>query len=422
MKYLLVVIFSLFIFGCSNSNNPIKKDDDDNNNQNQKIKIGVLLPTTGSASSSGESTRAALDFVLQDTTLLNQLIQASASVDIELFYYDTQTNPEVALSGLTTMYAQGINTFIGPFTSAELEAVLPFAEENNLVLISPSAVASALSVPKTNVFRFIPDNDIQAKAVQKYMSRYDIDYLVGIHRYDLWAYDLIQSIVGKNMYGDEILNNAFPFFYDDNLQHIRDVTSVLASRISQMNKEVPSAQTAGYLATFSEGALILEYLSAMEANYKLNNLKLIGSSALANNSAVLNNLKAAEYAIKTKLVCPIYSLENSTRHLWEPIVNGVKQRIGRDPEVYAIISCDALQIILKAYISSKDEPTIDNIRNKVKEHTNSIGITGNLELDQFNDRKFGNYDFWSVEKEGQNQFSWKKVYTYIALEDKLLTF
>ena len=58
---------------------------------------------------------------------------------------------------------------IGPVCSAEVETIKAYAEENGILLVSPSSVVPSLAIPDDNVFRFCPDATHQAEAIARLM-------------------------------------------------------------------------------------------------------------------------------------------------------------------------------------------------------------------------------------------------------------
>jgi len=96
----------LFIISCS--------DDSTNNNDGNIIKIGALMPLTGSGSSAGESMLAAINLAVDD------IKSQGNNYQIELINENTDTNPETALEKLKHLKSLGLTFVIGPYSSAEL--------------------------------------------------------------------------------------------------------------------------------------------------------------------------------------------------------------------------------------------------------------------------------------------------------------
>ena len=71
------------------------------------------------------------------------------------FIEDTKRNPDVALEKLKSLADKGIRIVIGPQTSAELNKVKYYANNNGILLISYSSTATSLAIAKDNIFRSV---------------------------------------------------------------------------------------------------------------------------------------------------------------------------------------------------------------------------------------------------------------------------
>jgi len=132
-----------------------------------EVVFGALLALTGSASSMGESSEAALELAVEGVN--EYLLSIGSKTRISVIVEDTKTDPAVALEKLQSLAGKGIKVVIGPQSSAEVETVKAYADENGILLVSPSSVAPSLAIPGDNVFRFCPDATHQAEAVARLM-------------------------------------------------------------------------------------------------------------------------------------------------------------------------------------------------------------------------------------------------------------
>ena len=120
----------------------------------ESFEIGIILPQTGSGASSGESMEAGINLAVGD---LNAYMESTgAPLRMEAIFRDSETDPSTALVQLEDLYQQGIRHVIGPYSSANCAAVLDYADENEIVLVSPSSEASSLAIANDNLFRLVP--------------------------------------------------------------------------------------------------------------------------------------------------------------------------------------------------------------------------------------------------------------------------
>ncbi|MEM4688349.1 MAG: ABC transporter substrate-binding protein, partial [Thermofilaceae archaeon] len=131
------------------------------------IKIGALLPLSGDLASFGARNRNAIQLAIED---VNRFAEGVGSrFRFQVLFEDTGTDPEAARSRMEALAAQGVKAFIGPMSSREVSQVKPFADANKLLVVSQSSTAVALAIPGDYVFRVVPPDSYQGKALAKYI-------------------------------------------------------------------------------------------------------------------------------------------------------------------------------------------------------------------------------------------------------------
>ena len=83
----------------------------------------------------------------------------------------THTDPSFGIEDLKDLASKGIRIVIGHSTSAELEAIKDYANNNGINLLSPSNTAPLLATPGDNIFRLVPDDTHQAEAIATQMRK-----------------------------------------------------------------------------------------------------------------------------------------------------------------------------------------------------------------------------------------------------------
>lgn len=105
-----------------------------------------------------------------------------------------QKNPTISLEKLKQLAAKGIRIVIGPATSAELQAVQDYANKNGILLISPSSTAPSLAIGGDNVFRFVPDDTLQAQAISRQIWNDGVRVVVPFWRADVYGNNLVNAM------------------------------------------------------------------------------------------------------------------------------------------------------------------------------------------------------------------------------------
>ena len=385
------------------------------------VKIGALLPITGVSSSLGESEVAALKIAARDIN--EHLFKTHSNIGIELIIEDTQTNPSVSLEKLKHLAAKGIKIVIGPATSEDLKATQDYADKNGIVLISPSSTAHSLAIKGNNVFRFVPDDTHQAQAISKLMWDDGVRVVIPFWRTDVYGNDLVtatkhslQELGGRVADGVGYIPNTGDFAAS--LNRINFIVwdqdlKALDSKVNQAISQYGVDKVGVYSVAFDEIAPI--FIQAQNHPI-LSKVKWFGSDKETLNNKIIRNTDAAAFAVKTNFTTPIYAVENDNDERLKHIEAQIHEQIERTPRSYASVAYDTLWVAALAENDTKDTHDINYLKSTIVKIADSYkGITGNTTLNQFGDRKYGDYDFWAVRnsESTHDSFIWKRVGKYI---------
>jgi ABC-type branched-subunit amino acid transport system substrate-binding protein len=384
------------------------------------ILIGALLPLTGTLSSFGESAEASLGLAVEDVN--SQLANSGSSSRVGLIIEDTKTDPNVAREKLIDLASKGIRIVIGPSTSAAVAAVKDYADENGILIVSSSSTAPSLAIPNDNVFRFVPDDNYQAEVLAKKMWDEGTRVVVPIWRTDVFGNNLQTSLKEKfEKLGGKVIDgigynppvgNFAASLHRINFivweQELRSLSSKVNDAVSQYGAD----KVGVYIVAFDE---IVPIMIQANRHQDLQSVRWYGSDGSAQNEGLIKNVEAAEFAVKTNFLNPIYRVEasDSFNKLEERIV----EEIDRVPRSYAEVAYDEFWVAaltLNKYTGTQKDD-IGSLRQTFVNTTNFyIGVTGRTELNDAGDRINGSYDFWAIQplsKDVNNKgsFEWMDV-------------
>jgi len=135
-----------------------------------QILLGAVLPLTGQYAQYGTVPRNAIDLAIE------QRKAAGFPYSVTVQYEDTQLRPTLALTAIRKLIdVHHVPVVIGAAGSNETEVIGPIAQENHVVLISPSSTAASLSAIGNFFFRTIPTDTYEGT----YMARFLHDRKVG---------------------------------------------------------------------------------------------------------------------------------------------------------------------------------------------------------------------------------------------------
>lgn len=367
------------------------------------ITIGALLPLTGNLESIGQASQTALEESQEDVN--GYFSGLGSEKNVEIVVKDTKSDPETALEKLRELDEMGIKIVIGPQASEEAEAVLEYATENGIVLISTASTAPSLAIPDDNLYRFVPDDTNQGAVLATLMGEDNVTAVVPVYRDDVWGSGLTDE-VKKNF---EDRNGTFleGVVYDADNEN-------LSTEIEKLNDEVTSATTeygnenvAVFLASYSEAT---EIFSLAQDYSALSDIKWYGSDGIALNEELIRDNDSAAFAAEANIMTPIYGYEEENDR-YMAIESRVEEKLGRLPETYALAAYDALWIATFVDLDSVPESD-ESIRLAMNTLTDTyFGVTGWTKLDENGDRENWDYDIWTI-SETDSGHQWERAARY----------
>ncbi len=383
------------------------------------ITIGGLLPLTGDLQSYGERANAAVEFAVQE---MNQYLEEkNAWFRLNLVVEDTQTKPDVAVQKLSSLVAQGVKFVVGPMTSAEVKKVKGTADEQNVLIISPSSTAIELAIPNDNVFRFCPADDVQSKAIGALAEKLGLKAVVIINRADTWGNGLMEAT--KKVLQDRGVEVAKVYSYNAESPAFSSIATNLNDELGKLLKEYKPNEVAVILIAFNEAKDLF-----IEARKYPNTGKVawIGSDGTALLTEIVSDPVSGEFSSKVLFINPIFSPAATDEQA--KVAQYVKQKLGVEPDAYALAAHDAVVAIALAILQAGQTDDMDQLVNKVKQLIPQVvqsdefakyAATGKFPLNDAGDRATADYDFWVVMKTGA-KYDWVKAGQYKGLEDKVV--
>ncbi|NYT18852.1 MAG: amino acid ABC transporter substrate-binding protein, partial [Methanosarcinales archaeon] len=285
-----MILISTFLSGCIGSTDGATSESED-------ITIGALLQLTGDVVSLGEASQTALEVSAED---INGYFSGLGSgKNVEVIVKDTGSDPQTALEQLKQLDEMGITLVIGPQSSNEAEAVLEYANENGITLLSTASTAPSLAIPDDNLFRLVPDDTNQGMVLAKFMQEDGINAMIPMYRNDMWGNGLADE-VGKNF---EVLNGTVlegVSYETDDIDLSAEVES-LNEKVVAATSEHDKGSIAVVLCSYGEVTEVF----ALASNYPaLSEVSWYGTDGIALNNDLINDEDAASFAAATNVKAP----------------------------------------------------------------------------------------------------------------------
>ena len=371
----------------------------------ETVRVGALLPLTGSLQSYGEASRAALE-------LAREAINEDSDVGVELVVKDTGTDPETALAMLEELDEEGVRLVIGPYASSEVAAVNAYADENGIVLVSPLSTAGSLAIAGDNVFRFTPDDGKEGEAVAAVALEDGITTVVPVTREDDGNLGLQAALKRAFESAGGTVVEGVTYAPDED-----DFETVVAALLSTLGgPDSEPGETAVYLTAFDEVVDLLG-VAATISNDLLISAPWYGSDSVALSAGLVGDPDAAGFAVSVGYPNPILGLRDEDEGRWGPVLEALEAELGRRPDTFALAAYDALVVGHMAIEEAgSDAGATDLGRALVQSAASHVGLTGPAVLNEAGDRASASFDFWSVCPDG-NGFTWTRTISYAVAAD-----
>ena len=404
MRRLLLVALALALSACNDDSTA------PGTGSNQLV-VGALLSITGPGQTLGRTSEAALHLAADD---LNAQFTADGSpTRVSLRVEDTGLDPATALDRLRTLVGQGVRIFIGPQSSSEVAALKPFADSAGAIVLSQGSTAGALSIPNDNVFRLVPDDSQEGKAMVALLVHDGIQTVVPLWRQDAGNQGLHDAVERLFTAAGGTVTAGASY-----APGTTDFTTQLAAIKSEIEAAVAqggAGTVAVYFASFEESAVGI--FAAANGDPAFSQVRWYGGDGVVQSSLVLADPDAAAFAAATEFRAPTYGLGDLQLQQDAQLIATIAARSGLTPDAFTLAAYDALHVATLAY-AAVGLGSIDTYRAELLRQADAYtGATGPTTLNAAGDRAAGDYEFYQV----CGGPSWQRVTAYQASDGSVMS-
>lgn len=391
------VVLAAGLAACGD--NPAGAGDED------EVVVGGLFSLTGNWSTLGQTGQAALELAVEDVN--DYLEDAGSEMRFRAVVEDTRLDPDAVVARAQALRARGAQVVVGPQSSAEVAALKAYADDSDLLVVSPSSTAGSLALAGDNILRFTPADSLEGIAVSALMWDDGIRAVVPVWRADAGNQGLHRATRARFTALGGTVSDGFE--YGASATNFAPVVAALRAQVEQAVAANGAAQTAVYLAGFDEVAALF---GAATGDAVLEGVRWYGSDGVALSQALLDDATASAFAARVGYPNPIFGLGESTREAWEPVAARIAARAGLAPDAFALAVYDAVWVAAKAYVATGPSPSFETLKAQyVATASSHFGTTGWTILNAAGDRRYGDFDFWAIRPNGGG-FRWERVAQY----------
>ena len=187
-----------------------------------------------------------------------------------------------------------------------------------------------------------------------------------------------------------------------------DFTAPLAALKTQVQAAITErGGTAGVAIAHAGFDEVVEVFKAASTDAVLGSVRWYGTDGTALNEPLRTNAVAAAFAKKVNFWTPTPGVEEGARARWEPIATRIAAKAGgAQPDAFALAVYDAVWLAAQAYLTTGGTGHVATLKSAfVTAADGFYGASGWTKLNAAGDRKFGDFDFFSLSQSGST-FTW----------------
>lgn len=330
--------------------------------QSQKeIEIGAILPLTGGAGKYGEDAKLGIELATAQQNSMGGI----SGKPVKIIFEDDQSSPQQAVSGFRKLISvHKVPAVIGGMTSSSALAIAPLAEQNRIVLLSPSASTPSFSVAGDFIFR----NELsdayggvaQAELTWNKLGIKKVAILFINNDYGIGVKDAFLKTftsLGGRVVDAEV--------FDADTQDFR-------TQLIRIKKTSPEAL---FIVAYKEAILILRQVRELGIK-----TKLLSTPVFQDREIVEKAGGAAEGVMY--VYYGGFDTKSSEEHVGR-FVEEYRRRYSREPGYYSALAYDATNILF--FAMGRGSGKGEDIKNALYQIKDFPGVTGKTTFDNRGD-------------------------------------
>lgn len=308
------------------------------------INIGVILPLSGDAAVYGKS--------LQNGLLVAQEeFNNKDDQKINLVFEDSKAEPKLAVSAINKLiFTDKVKYVIGDMFTNTTLAIAPIAQQNKVLLLSPTGSSNEISKIGNYVFRIYPSETEEGNALGDFYNKKfngEKAFVVCANEDAMKNVALsVKNKIGANINEEDYNTNSNSFI----------------PVISKIPSDIKVVFAFGYMPDIS---LFVRQSQELKRNYII-----IGLSTLYDNKFIELISSTSEEVF---LTAPSFNADSKEEHI-QRFVTLYNEKYKELPNVWAGYGYDAFDILIKS-ISEADK-TGENITFVIENLKDYSGVTG----------------------------------------------
>ncbi len=261
--------------------------------------IGVLDDLTAGLAGEGKEVQATTAFAISDINAWLQTTSLAGKVTFHTNLQDYALDNTKATTIMNSYLSQGISVVVGPLNSGTAGALLPFANQNHIVMISPSSTNPAISIAGDYLFRTPPADNFQAQADSAEFVQSGVQDVVIVYRNDGYGAGLANATAVTFKAAGGHVEASIP--YDTTISNFVPILGTVNDAYNTAVGKYGASHVGLYFISFNEFGQIAVQASQNYAPLLSTPLPWFGTDGEGNEAPLVNTTYSAASA-QTRLV------------------------------------------------------------------------------------------------------------------------
>jgi branched-chain amino acid transport system substrate-binding protein len=355
------------------------------------VNIGVLDDLTDGLSGEGIKINYTAYQAVNDINAYLSTTAYAGKVKFNVVIEDYALDNTKAQNDMNTFKSDGISVVVGPLNSGTAQALLSFANSNQIVMISPSSTSHALAIPNDYLFRTAPTDIVQGKADAAMMWGDGVKAIIQVYRQDTYGSGLANYTQSAFTADGGVVVDQIP--YDATTTNFVPVLGTINTDWNSAIAKYGNDSVAIQLISFDEGATLIQQAST---NYPalINTKQPWYGVDGTEGEAVFTNSTIASAIQSVRLPSTVFGFTNSSKT--QVLCAKLQSAIHQTCDSYPLSAYDDIWIAALSVLAcgSNSGSCIQSVVSSVAD--NYYGVTGWTAMDANGDRAVSDYLIYCI--------------------------
>jgi len=324
--------------------------------KSDQITIGAMMQLTGNGAIYGNDMKRGIDLAYNESDIKER---------ITLVYEDDAGDTRKSIDAFNSFIARNIDIVIGGTTSNVANGILPIANRNKVLVLSPKATDPKLSVPDDYFFRIWPTDDVDGMVSAQFITD-DLN----LKRVAVFYPNVDYGVGIRNVFVDHLKSKNVQIVFDSNFAN---GATDFRTQILQIKEAEPDVLFLP--AYFVEAVIILKQLNELNCDFYIAGISTFYEKEIINSSGKLKE--------KVFFTYPLDSLSSQNPATIQ-FVEKYKSYYNELPNAFIAHGYDSFKVLeqnIKQLLENKQMVTSENLKEAFENMEIFHGVTGDFRFD-----------------------------------------